>query len=49
MEQEALSEAKRAWILWQWLQQFSDLLWTHYEKEFLTFLVEEDLEPFEHH
>lgn len=43
MERENCSEAKRDWILWQLLQQLSDLLWFRYEKDFLLFDIEEDL------
>jgi hypothetical protein len=44
MERENLSEAKRAWLLWQLLQQLSDLLWDHYEEKFLDFVLEEDMD-----
>lgn len=43
MERENLSEAKLAWLLWQLLQELSDLLWDHYEEEFLDFVLEEDM------
>lgn len=43
MERENLSEAKRTWLLWQLLQELSDLLWDHYEEEFLDFVLEEDM------
>ncbi len=48
MVRENCSEAKRAWILWQLLQELNDLLWDRYEKEFLDFLIEEDLAPTEY-
>jgi len=47
MERKNLSEAERAWILWQLLQELNDLLWDRYEKDFLDFLIEEDLPPTE--
>ena len=42
MERENCSKTKRAWILWQLLQELNDLLWDHYEKDLL---AEEDLAP----
>ena len=44
IERENLSEAKQAWLLWQLLQELSDLLWNHYEEEFLDFVLEEDMD-----
>jgi len=45
MEEENLSEGKRAWLLWQLLQELSDLLWNHYEEKFLDFALEEEMAP----
>jgi hypothetical protein len=42
MENKNISEAKLAWILWQRLQELSDLLWNRYDKDFLDFPIEED-------
>jgi hypothetical protein len=42
MERKNVSEAKLAWILWQRLQELSDLLWDRYDKDFLNFPIEED-------
>jgi len=47
MERKNISEAKLAWILWQRLQELSDLLWDRYDKDFLNFPLEEDYDPTE--
>ena len=41
MERKNISEAKLAWILWQRLQELSDLLWDLYDKDFLDFPMED--------
>ncbi len=41
-----IDEAKAAWILWNHLFDFQDLLWKTYEPDFLDFLVnDEDPKP----
>lgn len=42
MERKNISEAKLAWILWQRLQELSDLLWDRYDKDFLDLSMEDD-------
>jgi hypothetical protein len=48
MERQNCSEAKRAWVLWQLLQELNALLWDRYEKNFLEILIEEDSAPTEY-
>lgn len=36
------SEAKLAWIIWNVLQQLSDLLWDRYDKDFVSFTMDEN-------
>ncbi len=51
MPTEPVTEAKLAWLIWQALEKLNGLLWDHYEKDFLTFAmqeedpVEEDMPP----
>jgi len=42
MPQENRTEAKLAWSLWQLLQNLNDLLWQHYEEDFINFAMEEE-------
>jgi hypothetical protein len=42
-----ISEAKLAWLLWQRLQELSDLLWNRYDQEFLDFDIDQPLPPFD--
>ena len=42
MERKNISEAKLAWILWQRLQELSDLLWDRYDKDFPDFPMGDD-------
>ena len=42
MNPQNLSEAKLAWIIWNALQQLSDLLWDRYDKDFVSFTMEEN-------
>jgi hypothetical protein len=42
MERQNLLEAKQAFLIYQLLEEFNQLLWDHYEKEFLQFLMEEE-------
>ena len=42
MERKTVSEVELAWVLWQRLQELSDLLWNHYDKDFLILPMEND-------
>ena len=37
-----VSEAKLAWMIWQALEKLNSLLWDHYEKDFLSFALQEE-------
>ena len=37
-----LPEAKRAWLIAEMIEELNELLWNHYEEEFITFLLEEE-------
>jgi hypothetical protein len=41
MKSENLTEAQIAWILWNLHDRLNDLLWDHYEKEFLDWATDE--------
>jgi len=46
MKLQDVSEAKLAWMIWQALEKLNGLLWDQYEKDFLSFaLQEEDQDP----
>jgi hypothetical protein len=42
MKPQDVSEAKLAWMIWHALEKLNDLLWDHYEKDFLSFALEEE-------
>jgi hypothetical protein len=42
MTNQNLPEAKRAWLIAEMIEELNELLWNHYEEEFITFLLEED-------
>ena len=42
MSTQNLPEAKRAWLIAQMIEELNQLLWNHYEEDFITFLLEED-------
>jgi hypothetical protein len=42
MNPQSLPEAKLAWIIWNALQQLSDRLWDRYDKDFVSFAMEEE-------
>ena len=42
MNPQNLSESKLAWILWNALQQLSNLLWDRYDNDFVSFAMEEN-------
>ncbi len=42
MNPQNLPEAKLAWIIWNALQQLSDRLWDRYDKDFVSFTIEEN-------
>jgi hypothetical protein len=42
MERKTVSEVELAWVLWQRLQELSDLLWNRYDKDFLILPMEND-------
>jgi hypothetical protein len=42
MNPQNLPEAKLAWIIWNALQQLSDCLWDRYDKDFISFVMEEN-------
>jgi hypothetical protein len=42
MTTQNLPEAKRAWLIAQMIEELNELLWDHYDDEFITFLLEED-------
>ena len=50
-QSEPVPEAKLAWLIWQALEKLNGLLWDHYEKDFLSLVmqeedpVEEDMPP----
>lgn len=37
-----LPEAKRAWLIAEMIEELNQLLWNHYEEEFIAFLLEEE-------
>jgi len=41
MSSQTLPDAKLAWMIWQTLEKLNALLWDCYEKEFLSFVIEE--------
>jgi len=42
MKSENLSEAQIAWMLWNLHERLNELLWNHYEKEFLGWAIDEN-------
>ena len=42
MSSQTLPDAKLAWMIWQALEKLNGLLWDRYEKEFLSFAMEEE-------
>jgi len=42
MNPQNLTEPKLAWVIWNALQQLSDLLWDRYDKEFVSFTMDEN-------
>ncbi len=42
MPTQPVTEAKLAWMIWQALEKLNGLLWDHYEKDFLSFAMEEE-------
>ena len=42
MNPQNLPEAKLAWIIWNALQQLSDRLWDRYDKDFVSFTIDEN-------
>jgi DNA polymerase IIIc chi subunit len=42
MTPQNASEAKLAWMIWQALERLNSLLWDHYEKDFLSFTLQEE-------
>ena len=44
MNPQNLPEAKLAWIIWNALQQLSDRLWDRYDKDFVSFTMDENYE-----
>lgn len=42
MKPQDVSEAKLAWRIWQALEKLNGLLWDHYEKDFLSFAIQEE-------
>lgn len=42
MKPQDVSEAKLAWMIWQALEKLNGLLWDHYEKDFLSFALQEE-------
>ena len=42
MKPQDVSEAKLAWMIWQALEKLNGLLWDHYEKDFLSFAIQEE-------
>jgi hypothetical protein len=42
MNPQNLPEAKLAWIIWNALQQLSDLLWERYDKDFISFTMDQN-------
>ena len=43
MKSENLTEAQTAWILWNLHERLNGLLWDRYEKEFLDWVIDENL------
>jgi DNA polymerase IIIc chi subunit len=41
MTTQTLPEAKRAWLISQMIDELNELLWNHYEDEFISFILEE--------
>ncbi len=42
MPTEPVTEAKLAWLIWQALETLNARLWDRYEKEFLSFAMEDE-------
>jgi hypothetical protein len=42
MPSQPFPEAKLAWMIWQTLETLNSLLWDRYEKDFLSFAMEEE-------
>jgi len=42
MKPQDVSEAKLAWMIWQALEKLNSLLWDHYEKDFLSFALQQE-------
>ena len=42
MKTQNFPEAKLAWMIWQALEKLNSLLWDHYEKDFLSFALQEE-------
>lgn len=42
MTTATLPEAKRAWLISQVIEELNELLWKHYEDEFVSFVLEEE-------
>ncbi len=42
MTTQNLPEAKRAWLIWQLINELNELLWNHYDNDFSSFLLEEE-------
>ena len=42
MEIENLTEVQIAWILYHLHERMTDLIWEHYEKEFLDYTMDEN-------
>ena len=42
MKPQDVSEAKLAWMIWQALEKLNSLLWDQYEKDFLSFALQEE-------
>ena len=42
MPSQPFPEPKLAWMIWQALEKLNGLLWDHYEKDFLSFAMEEE-------
>ena len=42
MSSQPFPEAKLAWMIWQTLEKLDALLWDRYEKDFLSFAIEEE-------
>jgi DNA polymerase IIIc chi subunit len=42
MTTQNLPEAKRAWLIAEMIEELNELLWNHYQEDFITFLLEEE-------